>query len=138
MTTAKKVLLIDDDPDFTEVHRAILEGSGYEVGEAHSSKEALPTAKAFHPDVVVLDVMMEQWDSGFAVARQIRADHHLAGTPILMVTGVTEETGFEFGRDPEERQEWLQVNDYISKPVLPQEFLEKVSRLAASSQVEAH
>jgi len=70
-----------------EIHRAILEGQGYEVEAVHSGLEALPKIREFHPDVIVLDVMMEQWDSGFAVARQIRADHHAGHTPKARASG---------------------------------------------------
>ncbi len=66
----KKILLVDDDVDFLEMHSAVLENRGYQVVTARSSQECLDKLDEIRPDVVVLDVMMEQFDSGFRAEQE--------------------------------------------------------------------
>lgn len=72
----KKVLIIDDDPDIREVLTSRLEGK-YELREAGSRKEGTKALKEFVPDLVVLDVMMEDLDSGIEMSREISHDEQL-------------------------------------------------------------
>jgi len=72
VSQTKKVLLVDDDTDFLEMHAAVLENRGYEVITAQSSKECMEKLEEMKPDIVVLDVMMEQFDSGFKASEKIK------------------------------------------------------------------
>lgn len=123
----KKVLIIDDDPDIREVVKTILSDK-YEVREAASREEGTATLKDYHPDLVVLDVMMEKHDSGFELAREIKAQDDLKNIKILMTTNVDNEMKMDFKKtagDPD----WLPVDDYVVKPVDPKTFLPKVAKL---------
>ncbi len=123
----KKVLIIDDDLDIREVLTSVLEGK-YDVEEAVNREEGAKTLKEFVPDLVLLDVMMEEYDSGFEMAREIKHDELLKHVKILMLTGVDNVMNIDFKEvagDPS----WLPVDDYVVKPVKPKELLEKVEKL---------
>lgn len=123
----KKVLIIDDDPDIREVIKTILEGK-YELQEAGSREEGEQALQKFVPDLVVLDVMMERHDSGFEMARNMKQDDQLKNAKILMLTNVDKEMKMDFKKEAGD-QDWLPVDDYIIKPIDPQEFIPKVEEL---------
>jgi CheY-like chemotaxis protein len=114
MASAKKVLLVDDDPDFIEINRIALESKGYTILAAADGDEGLATAKAERPDAIVLDVMMSTPTEGFEVARQLRADPDLARIPLIMLTSVNRE-GLPWRYEPD--SEWLPVDVFLDKPV---------------------
>jgi CheY-like chemotaxis protein len=127
---AEKVLIIDDDPDITEAMRIVLESKGYEVSNATDGTEGMKVLKADKPDLVILDVMMNQMQEGFLVSRQLKADAQLKSIPILMITAVKEKTGLDFKEEAGD-QAWLPVEDFLDKPVRPDQLLEKVQTLLA-------
>lgn len=90
MNTKPKVLLIDDEVDFTELLAANLEDSGYEVRQVNDPTKALAAARSFLPDVCVIDLVMPRMDGGDVVAA-LKADPALAKTPFLMLTALVEE-----------------------------------------------
>jgi two-component system alkaline phosphatase synthesis response regulator PhoP len=121
-----KILLVDDDPDFVEVTRLILEKNGYEVTTAASGKEGWEKAQSEQPDLILLDVMMETPDEGFQLAYKFRKDPELKSKPIIIITAVGKVTRFKF--DKEKDEEFLPVEEYIEKPVKPEVLLEKISK----------
>jgi CheY-like chemotaxis protein len=123
----KKVLIIDDEPRIREVLTTILEGK-YELQEAGSRKEGMKVLKEFIPDLIVLDVMMEDLDSGFEMAREIRQDEELKDIKILILTSADQEMDMDFKKFAGD-EEWLPVDGYINKPIKPKEFLAKVEKL---------
>ena len=125
--SAPSILIIDDDPDFVEIAKAILEAKQYEVMFAYSPEEGLAKLEEEMPDVIILDVMMGKGAEGFIFARNLRKDPRFAKIPILMLTSMREQTGFDF---PGERihSKFLPVDDYIEKGVEPQILLEKIER----------
>lgn len=123
-----KVLVIDDDLDLVEVIRTVLESKGYKVASAESGKEGLQKMKEERPDLIILDVMMTTKDEGFNVSRDIKKNPECKDIPILMLTALKEKTGFDFA--PEAGDEtWLPVEDYVNKPIQPDELLSKVEKL---------
>jgi len=104
-----KILVVDDDPDFVEITRMILEKHGYEVGSASNGDEALRKMREEPPDLVILDVMM----SGV-----------LKKVPIVMVSSIT--SSAQAGMFPTD--EYIPIDDWISKPVQPDALLERVDR----------
>ena len=93
----KKILIVDDDPDFVQISRTILEADGYEVLEAANGKQALEVTRRDKPDLVLLDVMMSTTLEGVDVCRAIRADPDLKDVPIVMVSSIaTSEYAAEF------------------------------------------
>ncbi|MBN2527902.1 MAG: response regulator [Deltaproteobacteria bacterium] len=119
----KKILVVDDDPDVIDASRIVLEKAGFEVHSASSRLLGMKAVVAQKPDVIILDVMMDEPDDGFHLAQDLRAAH--IDTPILMMTSIGRVTGFSFGID----DELLPVNDFLEKPATPDKLLAVVHRL---------
>jgi two-component system OmpR family response regulator len=81
-----RILVIDDEPEITEIVETFLEESGYQVAVENSPSEAVEKARAFKPDVVLLDIMMPGVD-GYDICQQLKADSQFAGVPIIFLTG---------------------------------------------------
>ena len=132
-TSPRKVLVVDDDAEFRFLHSALLEGFGYDVEIASDGVEALALISR-GTDLVVLDAQMPKMD-GFEVARLIRQDQAVSDVPIVMVTGLV-------GRDDRLRAFDLGINDFINKPVDPQELRLRarwlISLKVAQDEIRAH
>ena len=122
----KKIMIIDDDIDLVEAMRITLETDDYEVIDAQEGQKGLEILKKEKPDLLILDVMMGSLDEGFHIAYQIRSDEEIKDIPILMITAVGAQTGFEF--DKQRDKDFLPVNEFIEKPVNPQVLLDTVKR----------
>lgn len=120
----KKILIVDDDPDFVLGNRVILEANGYEVLEAANGNEGLKKAKEDKPDLIILDVSMDMKDDGFYVSHDIRRDPAISHIPILMVTAIHEKTKLRFSPDTD--GEYLPVDEFIEKPIEPEVLLKKI------------
>jgi CheY-like chemotaxis protein len=129
MTEKTRILLVDNDYDFVEMNRAVLENAGYDIHSAYSMREALEKVRMVLPDLIVLDLMMEKHDSGFLFAREVKTDPVMADTPILMLTSVAKVTGFQFSQDLDGY--WMKTDDFLEKPVSPETLLTKVEELLA-------
>ncbi|MDP2916000.1 MAG: response regulator [Candidatus Aminicenantes bacterium] len=132
MTAKAKILLVDDDPDFLDMHRAVLANHGYEVITAASAREGMERVRTDMPDAIILDLMMEKHDAGFSFSRQIKMDPLFKKIPILMVTSVAEATGFRFSL--QEDGYWMKTDDFLDKPVKPEVLLERVDRMLKKSR----
>ncbi len=121
-----KILLVDDDPDFVDATKLILEKSGHQIVCAHTGEEGWKKAQAENPDLFLLDVMMETPDEGFQLAYKIRNDKKLKAKPILLLTAVGKVTGFQF--DKKRDEDFLPVEEYIEKPVKPEVLIEKINK----------
>ncbi len=118
-----KVLIVDDDPDIVEACRLFLEKEGYEVVSAFSRSEGKQALGDHQPDLLILDVMMDEPDDGIAMAQELRREG--IKIPILMLTSLAKITGMEYGRD----SDVLPVDEFIEKPVAPADFIAKVKAL---------
>ena len=129
------ILLVDDDPDFVEITTAILETKQYHVRSAGDPDEGFAKLGEEIPDLLILDVMMGRGAGGFVMARKIRKDSRYDKMPILMLTSMTEQTGFDI---PGQRisEKFLPVDDYIEKGLKPHELLEKVEQQLAKKAVD--
>jgi two-component system phosphate regulon response regulator PhoB len=129
------ILLVDDDPDFVEITTAILETKQYQVRSAQDPDEGLAMLEEEIPDLLILDVMMGRGAGGFVLARKIRKDSRFDKVPILMLTSMTEQTGFDI---PGQRisEKFLPVDDYIEKGLKPHELLEKIEQQLAKKAVD--
>ena len=123
---SKRILVIDDDIDLVEIIRVTLENEGYEVLDAQSGDRGLALARQDIPDLIVLDVMMGKVDEGFQVAYELRNGESTRDIPILMLTAVTDQTGFNF--DPAKDGEFLPVNEFLEKPVSPRKLVDLVRK----------
>jgi CheY-like chemotaxis protein len=125
----KTVLVIDDDRDFTTAVAAILEREGYEVVVADSGQEGLRQLRACHPDLIILDIMMETTTEGYGVNEAIKySDEYQAyqTTPILMVSSIAESPDDLFPRAPE--TDMIRPDRYLTKPLDIPVFLEVVRK----------
>jgi CheY-like chemotaxis protein len=126
-TKGKRILIVDDDPDFIMAARTVLAGAGYNVAECMMAGDALARVREFQPDLIVLDVMMETGTAGFHVSYQVRKDPHYARTPILMVTAIHQTTPLRFSPDTD--GEFLPVQRLLDKPVPADVLLKEVAHL---------
>ena len=125
MEKRPKILLIDDDVDFVEATKTILESEPYEVIVAYEGDEGLRKAREENPDLILLDIIMPVKD-GFTAAEQLKKDPQLSQIPVLMLTAFSskgQETSI-----PRSRGFALETEDYIEKPVTPAELLSRVKQ----------
>jgi two-component system alkaline phosphatase synthesis response regulator PhoP len=115
-----KILLVDDDIDFIESTKTVLESSDYEVIVALEGDEGLRKAREIDPDLIILDIIMPVKD-GFTAAEQIKGDPKLSNIPTLMLTSFSARRGET--NIPVSRGFSLDVEDYIEKPVAPKQLL---------------
>jgi len=117
------LLIVDDDQDFLEATEMLLDAAGYHVITASSSAAALEAVEKETPDLILLDLMMERADSGFALAHKFRRTPGMADVPIIMVTGVTEHLGYRYSLDSPQERAWIQANVFLEKPLRPEDLL---------------
>ncbi|NOZ74779.1 MAG: response regulator [FCB group bacterium] len=122
----KKIMIIDDDIDLVEAMRITLESAGFDVIDAQEGQKGLERLLKERPDLLILDVMMGSQDEGFHLVYQLRGMEQTAHLPILMVTAVGSQTGFDF--DPEKDQDFLPVDEFIEKPVNPKALIEAIKQ----------
>lgn len=119
-----KILVVDDDPDFVEITRTILESHGYEVASAASGDQALQAMRKDVPDLVLLDVMMATVLDGLNLSYVMSEDPVLKDVPVVMVSSITDSP--HAGLFPTD--EYIPIDAWISKPVQPNDLLRKVAQ----------
>ena len=134
MSERPKVLVVDDDPDVVEQLSITLRGEGYEVFAGGSQTEAEELLLAVHPDVAILDLMMEQMDSGFVIAHYLKTLY--PQTPVILLTAVTAATGLSFAASAPEARSWVKAECVLDKPVRPEQIKAEVRRLLHRSGAE--
>jgi DNA-binding response OmpR family regulator len=118
-----KILIVDDDPDVVAAAELVLEKEGYTVSSAGNSGDGLRAVEKRRPDLLVLDVMMEEPDDGLRLARELRRRGHTL--PILMLTNVNQAMGLRIGKD----EEIVPVDEFLEKPADPAVLVGKVKQL---------
>jgi CheY-like chemotaxis protein len=122
----KKVLIIDDDIDFTESIATLLDHSGYCVLTALDADEGVRLASAERPDVILCDVIMRERTEGFFAVQRLRRTVGLEQTPIFVVSSVyANEPSFKVEPD----KSWLGHDEFIAKPIDPRELLRKIEQV---------
>ncbi len=125
---AKKILIVDDDPDLVHTATMMLESKHYDVSAAYGGIEGFQKAKSENPDLIILDVMMPDKD-GYAVCKDLKADPELCDIPVLLLTAVvshipttryTRQMGLE-----------TEADDYLDKPIEPEVLIERIEALLA-------
>lgn len=122
-----KVLVVDDDPDFVKVTSKVLEKAGHTVLSAANGVKALQAMRRDRPDVVLLDIMMSYILDGLDVSREMAEDPNLKDLPVIMVTSLTGVKGS--GVFPTD--EYVPVDEWLSKPVDPDTLLKRVDAALA-------
>ena len=117
------IFVVDDDPDFVEITRTILEAKGYEVSTASSGEQALPAMRKRIPELVLLDVMMSSVLDGLNLSHAMQEDQALRRVPIIMISSIAESP--QAGMFPTD--EYIPIDAWITKPVQPDDLLRKVA-----------
>jgi CheY-like chemotaxis protein len=120
----KRVLLVDDDEVFVEAVSAVLE-TRYQIETAHNGTEALQKIREDPPDVVVLDVMMDNLSEGFDVARSLKSNSQTKEIPIIMLTAVDQVYNIRM----EVGDSWVPCDRYLEKPISPKDLLAHVEEM---------
>jgi len=118
-----KILVVDDDADIVEATQLFLRREGHQVEAAYNRWDGLKKVESFQPDLLILDVIMEQPDDGFSMAQELRRSGNKL--PILMLTSVGTVSGLTFGKD----SQMVPVDEFQSKPIEPAKLIEKVNQL---------
>ena len=133
MSEQKRLLIIDDDPDFVEGIKSILVGAEYEVDIAYNPKDGFEALQSNPPDLLLLDIMMGRGAEGVMLARKIRKDTDLREVPVLIITGMREQIAFLFPGEPVHPR-FVPVDELVEKPVEPEFLLERVSALIEAAE----
>ena len=133
MNERKKLLIIDDDPDFVDGIKSILEKADYAVDVSYNPKDGLNRLQTEPPDLLLLDIMMGRGAEGIMIARKMRKDAELREIPVLIITGIREQIAFLFPGEPV-HPGFVSVDELVEKPVEPQFLLERVSALIQASE----
>ena len=124
-----RILIVDDDPDFSSIIKATLEARGYAAAVCADPKDCEQMLAAFSPDLLILDLMMGGRMEGALLARRLKAEGGAGrAIPILMLTGVRQQTGFFWLGDPRDPVH-LPVEEVLEKPVKPPDLAQKVEAL---------
>lgn len=123
-----KILIVDDDPDVVEACRLVLEHAHHKVVGAGNRPNGMRAVTAEAPDLLILDVIMDEPDDGIAMAQELRRQGF--EKPILMLTSIGKVTGLTYGKDPD----LVPVDDLVEKPVDPAILVAKVAALLGGKE----
>lgn len=133
MKKKARVFMVDDDADLVEIVKWVIESKGYEFASAGSAEEAIERVSDVNPDILILDVMMEDVVAGFRVVNFLRdfdvhpENRRFEKIPILMMTSIQQKTKMKFSEDAGSRL--LPIDAFLEKPVKPQVLLSKIAEL---------
>ena len=127
------ILIVDDDYDFLELNRLVLERAGYRVATAAEPKQALSLMEQERPDLVITDLMMTTLDSGFLFARAVKEDERYAGIPVIIATSVSSALGLDFRPRTEDERADMFVDAYFDKPLDRDRLLATIAELLGAT-----
>ena len=126
--SAKKIVIIDDDPEICEAMSHILSQNGYQVFTALDTRKGHQLFVDTRPDLLILDIMMETMDEGLNFATEVKRNAGVFGVPILIVSARPPvENGY--GRALDEDLDWIHADIFMEKPVEPEELIHNVKLL---------
>jgi DNA-binding response OmpR family regulator len=121
-----RILMVDDDKEFTDAVKTMLEANGHLVFTVHNVPDAEKKIKNESFDIIFLDIMMQEADDGIALAGRLKKQGVKA--PIIMLSGVSKVTGYDYGKC----NEALPCTDFLEKPVKPEDLINKVNSVLKS------
>lgn len=133
MSQKKKILFIDDDVDFLQGQSTFFSGRGYDVLTASSGDEAMKLLAKVTPDFIFLDLMMENYDSGFRLSHKIRREERFKNIPMVMLSGVAATAGRRFDQEMDGLKNWCQLDGFLDKPVSGKQLLDLVEKKTATA-----
>jgi DNA-binding response OmpR family regulator len=116
------IAIIDDDPDILEASSLVLRSKGYDVVTANNPNDGYQIIIEKAPQLIILDVMMDEPDDGFFLAQKLRKEN--IKTPILMYTSISKAVGLDF-----DKSDMIPVDDFVEKPISPEQLVAKVQKL---------
>lgn len=126
-TEKKKILIVDDDADYLFQLRHHVEKMGFDVITAESQREAENVLKNMKPDLAILDLMMENEDSGFILSYKLKRMY--PDVPVIIATAVSAETGMSFGISSEQERQWIKADLYLEKGIRPDQLHREILKL---------
>ena len=128
MGKQKSILIVDDEPDAIEFVKAVISETGdFSVMSANDGESGLAKARTEVPDLIILDVMMPKKD-GFSVFYDLRRTSETENIPVIMLTGVSEQTGIKFSGEDMEEFLGKKPEDFIDKPVDPEKLQKAIKK----------
>ncbi len=125
--TKKTILLVDDDQDYLYQMKTRVESFGFQTMLAESQKEAEDLIETTKPDLAILDLMMENEDSGFILCYKMKKKY--PGVPIIIATGVAAETGISFDINDENNRKWIRADRFLEKGIRSEKLNEVIELL---------
>jgi len=119
-----RILLVDDDTDFTQAMSTLLRAKGHEVSTAVNGAEGYEKAVAEKPELMLLDVMMTTENEGFDVARKLHENPATNSIPVVIISGIRKTKNLPFAYEPDD--DWLPVKAVLDKPITPDLLLRTV------------
>ncbi|MFC2145989.1 response regulator [Acidobacteriota bacterium] len=134
MSKEKKILIVDDNLDYAEAIKTIVESGPYCAEVATSSKQAVEILDKEIPVLIILDVLLQKGAEGIILSRKFKKDPRLKQVPIIMLTSMTQQTGFKFISEDPRHPHFLPVEEFIEKPVAPKDLLAKIDKLVSTKE----
>ena len=120
----QNVLLIDDDPDFRQRTKQFLQDAGYNVTEAEGENQAYELARNRTFDIAIVDLILENSDSGFSLGYHFKKDY--PKMPIVMLSSAVNEFGIEFSLESVSERSWIKADVLLNKPIRAEQLLQAV------------
>jgi CheY-like chemotaxis protein len=133
VTTGKRLLMIDDDPEFVDGIKSILEGAGYSFEARYNPKDGFEALESGDYDLLLLDIMMGRGAEGIMIARKMSKDSKLREIPVLIMTGIREQIAYLFPGQPV-HPHFVDIDELVEKPVEPALLLDRVSALLKAAE----
>ena len=128
-----KILIVDDDPDFVEVTRSVLEQEGYQTRSAIDSQQALALMRQELPDIILLDIIMRTALDGLQVVREVQTNPAMRPACVIMITSILDTRyADDFPTD-----EYLGFDSWMLKPVQPKALLNELNRFCKHKAASA-
>ena len=135
---APLILLVDDDQDFLEMTRDVLETGGYRVACAHDAEAGLETMIEEKPELVITDLMMQAMGAGFSLSRRIKESPGCSDVPVIIVTAAGRRLGYDFvPRNPDDLAA-MRADAFFEKPIAPEALLAKIAGLLGEGGRKDH
>ena len=125
---ARRILMVDDDPDLVMATQTLLEANGFEVDVAHNGQDAIDVLAAGREYCLfIVDAMMSTLTEGFELVHHLRGQPATAKVPLIMLTSIEQQLGADFAKG--EDAETLMLDAFLRKPVEPEELLDEIGKV---------
>jgi len=121
------ILLVDDDPDFRQRAKQSLQDAGYSVTEAEGESQAYEIAQSKRFDIAIVDLILENSDSGFSLSHHFKKDN--PQMPIVLLSSSVSDFGIEFSLESAAERSWIKADALLNKPLRTEQLLQAVRRL---------